>query len=717
MNAPFIQKNSETLNELVKSLYKQLGNRIVLGIPIGIGKPIAFVNALYDFAKNHPDVELSIHTGLSLGRPSTHSELEARLLEPFFDRQFQGVPELDYIKDMKHDTVPENVKVIEFYFKPGEMLTHPKAQQDFFCSNYTHVARDMMSRGVNLIGQLISKQQVDGKTEYSLASNPDVTLDLQRLMRETTAADGLPRFVVGQVNQHLPFMPNDAQVPADFFDTIIEDCNLDHRLFAAPHQPISPIDHAIGMYTSALIRDAGTLQIGIGSLGDAVVNALLVRQHQNSAYQDLAKQLKMTEHFPVVKDVGGSLPFETGLYGNTEMLVPGYLALVDGGVLKREVFDDLTIQQLVNDGFNPYELTMAWLDELIRCHKIHSELSEENLSYLQRWGILASQVKIKDQKLSLNGNSFPNDLRNIKTRQWISQSVLGTHITHPTLIHAGFFVGTEQFYNALNHMEWNKKQKINMTSVGFTNQLHRDEPLKLSQRKHARFINACMKMTLSGAAVSDGLDDGRIVSGVGGQYNFVAMAHDLPEARSILMMRSHRIEKGKAKSNIVFNYGHITIPKHLRDIVVTEYGVADLRGKTDAEVIKALIQVADAQFQPELISQAKKVGKLPDDYSAPEWAKLNTPTRLAKTVQDFAHLFRPFPFGVELTEEEITIGGALKRLKVKLQKVWPLIPALLKPISTQRTKKYAVLLDRMQLSEPRNAKERLYRKLLLSELP
>ena len=46
-----------------------------------------------------------------------------------------------------------------------------------------------------------------------------------------------------------------------------------------------------------------------------------------------------------------------------------------------------------------------------------------------------------------------------------------------------------------------------------------------------------MMATALGDAVSDGLEDGRIVSGVGGQYNFVAMAHALDDARSVLMFR------------------------------------------------------------------------------------------------------------------------------------------------------------------------------------
>jgi acyl-CoA hydrolase len=74
-----------------------------------------------------------------------------------------------------------------------------------------------------------------------------------------------------------------------------------------------------------------------------------------------------------------------------------------------------------------------------------------------------------------------------------------------------------------------------------------------------------------------------VVSGVGGQYNFVAMAHALPEARSILCVRATRESRGEVTSSIPWSYGSATIPRHLRDIVVSEYGIADLRGRTDRE--------------------------------------------------------------------------------------------------------------------------------------
>jgi len=97
-----------------------------------------------------------------------------------------------------------------------------------------------------------------------------------------------------------------------------------------------------------------------------------------------------------------------------------------------------------------------------------------------------------------------------------------------------------------------------------------------------------MMLTLLGAAVSDALADGRVVSGVGGQYNFVSMAHALPCARPSCACVPLARARRQDTSNIVWNYAHTTIPRHLRDIVITEYGIADLRGRTDSEVIAAL---------------------------------------------------------------------------------------------------------------------------------
>src|SRR5207302_4632757 len=85
-----------------------------------------------------------------------------------------------------------------------------------------------------------------------------------------------------------------------------------------------------------------------------------------------------------------------------------------------------------------------------------------------------------------------------------------------TVLDAAFFVGSRDFYRALREMPPAELAKLRMTSVSFVNQLYGEEAAKRRARVKARFINNAMMATLLGAAVSDALEDGQVVSGVGG---------------------------------------------------------------------------------------------------------------------------------------------------------------------------------------------------------
>jgi len=231
-------------------------------------------------------------------------------------------------------------------------------------------------------------------------------------------------------------------------------------------------------------------------------------------------------------------------------------------------------------------------------------------------------------------------------------------------LHAGFFVGSAAFYEALRNLDPDEAKGLLMMRITFVNQLLGDEPTRRRQRQRARFLNAAMKVTLGGAVVSDGLENGQVVSGVGGQYDFVAMAHQLADARSIIMLPATRTAAGKTESNIVWRYGHETIPRHLRDIVVTEYGVADLRGCTDAEVAARLLNIADSRFQDRLRKEAVAAGKLPGRHRIPECHAANLPGAIHDRIAR-AGLFAELPFyplGVDLSTEEAALGVALERL-------------------------------------------------------
>lgn len=260
---------------------------------------------------------------------------------------------------------------------------------------------------------------------------------------------------------------------------------------------------------------------------------------------------------------------------------------------------------------------------------------------------------------------------------------------------------------------------IDMRGVDYVNQLYGGEEIRALQRRDGRFINAALKVSVAGAITADALEDHRIISGPGGQYNFVSMAHALKDARSITMLRSVRGFGRKAKSNIVWQYAHTTIPRHLRDIVITEYGIADLRGRRDKEVIMSLLNITDSRFQNELLEKAKKFKKIEQDYEIPKEYRNNYPKAIEEKFKKFVErgFFKPFPFGTDLTEEEVVIGKALKGLKEKAaENVYKLAYSVLREIPKKIPSCASQYLERMELASPKSIKEKLLQKVVLSSL-
>jgi len=704
----------------VESTLARVGPHIVLALPLGIGKPNPLVNEFYRRARRDPAITLKIFTALSLRAPRWQGELERRFLEPLVERLFGNDVPLDYVRDLHDESVPDNIEIIEFFLDPGALLHVENSQRHYVSTNYTHVARDVAAQGVNVIAQLVAKRSVDGRPEFSLGSNPDVTVDLLELLAPQRR-QGREVVVIGEVNRHMPFMFGPAAVAAETFDFLIEHPRYDYELFAPPNQRLQAVDYAIGLYGARLVRDGGTLQLGIGELGDAVVYGLQLRQQQNAEFRDMLRAFKAGERFGEVLDaVGGDAPFESGLYACSEMFVDGFLDLYRTGVLRRRVYDDARIQQLLNDGNVGERIDERFLAALDSVG-FGSPLDAEEFMLLQRLGVFQGSCLHADGRIeNSEGSSAPARLDSQAARRELMELCVGRQLTGGVLLHGGFFLGPRGFYAALRDLPESERRQFSMGGVAFINQLDGpDQALKIAQRRHARFINTTMMVTLSGAAVSDGLADGQVVSGVGGQYNFVAMAHSLPEARSILALRSTRTKNGAVTSNVLWNYGNITIPRHLRDMVVTEYGVADLRGRTDQEVIAALLNIADSRFQEGLKQDAITAGKLPRDYRIPDMHRNNTPRALEErfVLARARGLFSQFPFGTDFTREEIALASALTSLKQKTDRGWPrlraVVSAALSPGTPASLRPY---LERMSLERPRTRREWLWQRLLVNEL-
>jgi acyl-CoA hydrolase len=693
----------EDVEHCVDEVIAAVGKRIRLATPLGLGKPIPLLNAFYRRAQKDPSIDLHIFTALTLERPKGKSELERRFLGPFVDRVFGDYPDLAYELDRGAGKLPRNVRVIEFYLYAGKYLGNRAAQRDVISTNYTFVARDLLERGVNVMAQAIASGTVDGEPAYSLSCNSDVSVDLLRAIEKRGKRHTC--MVLGQVNAQLPFMYGDAQVAPAMFDIVVDDPKSYHRLFGTPKTAIADDEQLIGLYASTLVRDGGTLQIGIGSIGDALVYALKLRHEHNDVYRDVLHRLGVLERFgDVIARVGGTAPFEKGLFASTEMLVDGFMHLIEAGIVKRMAYDWEPLQRLLDAQVIDEHVTARTVEALARCGAIPSVLDATAIGMLKKVGVLKADAAVAV------GTAVTA----------VAKEDLGETLQGGALVHAGFFLGPQAFYTWLRELPEERRRQISMRTIGRINDLSGEEALHRAQRRDARFINTTMMITTLGAAVSDALESGEIVSGVGGQYNFVAMAHALEDGRSVLQVRSTRIKSGgSVVSNIVPSYGHTTIARHLRDIVVTDHGIADLRAKTDGEVAEALIAVTDARFQDELAAQAKRAGKLDESYEVPELHRDNRPESYKAVLESFRErgFFPAYPFGSDLTEEERVLAKALGNLKGKVESMTGKLELLEGALDASAVPSaIAPYVERMGLSNPSSLKETLYQRLLIAEL-
>ena len=631
------------LNAAVDLLLKRIPGTLRIGAPLGIGKPHRLLNALYERIETDPSRRMEIYTALSLDPPTAGSDLERRFLAPFAQRHFgDDFPALRYVQAMKRDALPAHIVVEEFYMQSGALLKSAQAQRGYTSLNYTQAAAGVAQRGANLILQKVAREP--GGTRLSLSCNNDTTHDTIDAIR----ALGLPRpLLVAEIDPELPWIGGTAAVEETFFDIVIAPPGPYPKLFALPRQPVSDADYAIGLYASTLVRDGGTLQIGIGALADALSHALVLRHTDNEKYREVLQALDPElAHHPAVIASGGMDPFTVGLYGCSEMLNEGFKHLVQAGIIRRKVVDDEALMQRIAQG-------TANLGD-------HARLDRDG-EYL----------------------------------------------------HGAFYLGSPAFYDWLRNLPGDQRRAIGMRRISEINQLYGgNEPLERLQRVGSRFFNTCMMATALGDAVSDGLEDGRIVSGVGGQYNFVAMAHALDDARSVLMFRSHRDDGVKAESSLRWNYGHTTIPRHLRDIYVNEYGIADLLNQTDEDCVIAMTAITDARFQGELIDIAKQSKKLRMDFSGePEWSR-NTPLRLRETLAPFRKdgTLPDYPLGSDFTEVEQRLVKALGWLKANTATTTSKVGTVLRALAASSDDREA--LARMELESPQTIAERFGAKLV-----
>jgi len=171
---------------------------------------------------------------------------------------------------------------------------------------------------------------------------------------------------------------------------------------------------------------------------------------------------------------------------------------------------------------------------------------------------------------------------------------------HPGKMVAGFLLGTQRLYDFVNDnplVELHPSEYVN-------------DPFVIAQNERMVAINSAIEVDLTGQVCADSIGP-RFYSGVGGQVDFIYGASRAKDGVPIIALPSTLVKKDESKfSKIVpmlkMGAGVVTTRNHVH-YVVTEYGVADLYGKTIARRAKALINVAAPEFREELEKAAREM--------------------------------------------------------------------------------------------------------------
>jgi len=165
---------------------------------------------------------------------------------------------------------------------------------------------------------------------------------------------------------------------------------------------------------------------------------------------------------------------------------------------------------------------------------------------------------------------------------------------HPGKIIAGFILGTERLYKWVHNnplIEFHRTEYVN-------------DPFVISQNDRMVAINSAIEVDLTGQVCADSIGT-RLYSGVGGQLDFIYGASRSDGGVPIIALPSTAKDHSRIVSTLKKGAGVVTTRNHVH-YIVTEYGIADLYGKTIRERARALINVAHPRFRDQLRREAKE---------------------------------------------------------------------------------------------------------------
>jgi len=168
---------------------------------------------------------------------------------------------------------------------------------------------------------------------------------------------------------------------------------------------------------------------------------------------------------------------------------------------------------------------------------------------------------------------------------------------------ATFAMGTRELYDWLEG-----NSAVRFLPVDQTN-----DPMVIARNRRMISINGALSVDLNGQVVADRLGE-REYSGIGGHEDFVTGSAFSEGGRSLICLPSTANTPAGPVSRIVSRFPAgtcVTTPRHQVDVVVTEYGAAELAGKTAGERAKALIAIAHPAVREALLSRHDELPPIP----------------------------------------------------------------------------------------------------------
>jgi len=238
---------------------------------------------------------------------------------------------------------------------------------------------------------------------------------------------------------------------------------------------------------------------------------------------------------------------------------------------------------------------------------------------------------------------------------------------------ASFAMGTRRLYDFID----------NNPMVEFYESDYVNDPFVISQHEKMVAINQALEIDFTGQVCSDSLGY-RFYSGLGGQADFVRGAIRSKGGKAITVIPSTAKEGNISRIKSLLSEGAgIALTRGDVDYVVTEYGVASLRGKTVRERALALINIAHPKFRNELLNLAKERKLVPQEIlpfpevEYPEELKKHvrlkdgTPVLLRPIKPSDATLKQHLFYALSKESVSKRFLGSLKAMPMK--RVWPYV--------------------------------------------